>query len=302
MDVGEPPRTTISDARSDKHTRSDIPARRPYRTFHVRHFDTALLGSSAHVRSRRTPRTVQRALCAAGAALVIVSCGAEAPAESAQSAATTPAPTTDAIPPPAIDPAPAGPAPAEPEAVDTTPETTLVAPSEPLSTACRRLTDFDDGQGWVVVNDGVMGGRSNGAIDFTDSVMQFTGDVVTAGGGFTSVRLQLADDELADSHSLVLRVRTDERTYGLTLEDDAQAGRRAISHRADLIVDGPTDADGWQTAALSYDELQPSVFGQPLDAPPFDPDQAKEIGIIISDGIDGPFAFEVSWIDVCGDQ
>ncbi len=240
-------------------------------------------------------------LGAAGVALAIANCGSDAPAESVQSTAATPvatvAPSTDLDPPPITEPVAV-----EREAVDTTPETTPVTPSAPASTACRRLTDFDDGQGWVVVNDGVMGGRSNGAIEFADSAMRFTGDVVTAGGGFTSVRLQLAGDELTDSDSLVLRVRTDERTYGLTLEDAAQAGRRAISHGADLTIDGPTEADGWQTIALSYDELRPSVFGQPLDAPPFEPDQAIEVGVIISDGTDGPFALEVDWLDACRGQ
>mgnify|MGYP000391203424 CR=1 FL=1 len=73
--------------------------------------------------------------------------------------------------------------------------------------------------------------------------------------------------------------------------------------RADtLIVDGPADGAGWQTVTLSYSELRPSVFGQPLDAPAFDPDQAVEIGIIISDGIDGLFKLEVDWIDACSRQ
>ncbi|MEJ6720886.1 CIA30 family protein, partial [Ilumatobacter sp.] len=170
---------------------------------------------------------------------------------------------------------------------------------------CRRLTDFDDSDlngGWAVVNDGVMGGRSRGAIEFTDSAMRFRGDVVTAGGGFTSVRLQLTGDELTGSDSLVLRVRSDERTYGLTLQDTAQTGRRSISHGADLTINGPADADRWQTAITSHNELLPSVFGQPLDAPGFDPDQAVEIGIIISDGIDGPFNLEIDWIDACSTQ
>ena len=171
---------------------------------------------------------------------------------------------------------------------------------------CRRLADFDDGgfddDNWVVVNDGVMGGRSNGAIEFTDSTMQFTGDVVTAGGGFTSVRLQLTGDELTDSGYLALRLRSDERTYGLTLQDSAQTGRRSITHGANLTIDGPADADGWRTADMSYNELRPSVFGQPLDAPAFNPDEAVEFGIIIADGIDGRFKLEVDWIDACPSQ
>ena len=33
---------------------------------------------------------------------------------------------------------------------------------------------------------------------------------------------------------------------------------------------------------------------------PFDPDLAREIGIIIADGRDGEFALTVDWIDACG--
>ena len=264
-------------------------------------FDPERRGSTDRDRRRHTSRSVQRLFGAVGLAFAIAGCGSDAPAASVQGPTTPPiataAPSTEPEPVPLTEPTTV-----EPEPADTMPETTLAAPSEAPARPCRRLTDFDDGQGWVIVNDGVMGGRSNGAVEFADSAMQFTGDVVTAGGGFTSVRLPLAGDELTDSESRVLRVRADERTYGLTLADSAQAGRRAISHGAGLTTDGPTDADGWQTAELSYAELQPSVFGQPLDAPPFEPNLAIEIGIIISDGIDGPFALEVDWIDACRGQ
>ena len=50
---------------------------------------------------------------------------------------------------------------------------------------------------------------------------------------------------------------------------------------------------------MSYDELRPSIFGQPVDDDPFDPDQAREIGIVIADGNDGDFALDVDWIDAC---
>jgi hypothetical protein len=71
-----------------------------------------------------------------------------------------------------------------------------------------------------------------------------------------------------------------------------------VSHRADLAR-GPVDSDGWAIAAVDYDRLVPSVFGVLLEAPPFDPASAREIGIIIADGIDGDFALEVDWIDAC---
>ena len=185
-------------------------------------------------------------------------------------------------------------------------QTSSAQPSEaadPVATeaqACQRLTDFneDDSAGWFIVNDGVMGGRSDGGGFIRDSVLRFEGDVVTQGGGFTSARTPLDGDELVDTNRIEMRVRPDGRTYGLTLEDAAAFRGRLVSHRADLDI-GPVDDDGWAIATVEYDELVPSVFGQLVDAPPFDPATAREFGIIIADGIDGDFVLDIDWIDSC---
>ena len=185
------------------------------------------------------------------------------------------------------------------EAAETaSPESTLLATSD--APECRRLTDFtiDDTGAWFVLNDGVMGGRSDGGGFIDDSVLRFEGSVVTAGGGFTSARLRLEGDELVDTSRIEMRVRPDGRTYGLTLEDAAVFSGRPVSHRADLDI-GPVDSDGWAIATVEYDQLVPSVFGLLVDAPPFDPATAREFGIIIADGIDGAFALDIDWIDAC---
>jgi hypothetical protein len=186
-----------------------------------------------------------------------------------------------------------------PEAAATAgPESTQPASTE--RPACRRLTDFtaEDTGTWFVVNDGVMGGRSDGGGFIDESVLRFEGTVVTAGGGFTSARLRLEGDELADSARIEMRVRPDGRTYGLTLEDAAEFRGRLVSHRADLDI-GPVDSEGWALATVSYDQLVPSLFGVLVDAPPFDPATAREFGLIIADGIDGDFVLDIDWIDAC---
>ena len=173
-------------------------------------------------------------------------------------------------------------------------------PDAPDATECLRLTEFadDDTRQWFVVNDGVMGGRSDGGGFIADSVLRFEGDVVTDGGGFTSARTPLLGDELTGSAGIRMRVRPDGRTYGVTLEDAAAFGGRLVAHRADFTI-GPVDEDGWAVASIDYDELVPSVFGRVVDAPPFDPATAREFGIIIADGIDGGFALDIDWIDAC---
>jgi NADH dehydrogenase [ubiquinone] 1 alpha subcomplex assembly factor 1 len=174
--------------------------------------------------------------------------------------------------------------------------------SVPPEAPCRRLTDFDDATNdeasWVIVNDGVMGGRSSGFVEFADSAMRFSGQVVTDGGGFTSVRLRTDGDELVGTDRVVLRLRSDERNYRLTF-NDAPGTRQRVAHGAEITLDGAADADGWTTVEVAYEDLRPTVFGQPVDAPAFDPEQVSEIGIIIADSVDGTFLLEVDWIDAC---
>ncbi len=242
-------------------------------------------------------------------ALVAVACGGDGSEPAGSAGVTTTAETSSSAgtvarpDEPTTTAAPAAPTTSTESTVGPRGDTTTTdAPASTTTDApdgeCRRLTEFDEADLWAIVNDGVMGGQSAGAMTFVESTMRFTGTVVTAGGGFTSVRHPL-DGELAGSERLVFRVRVDDRTYAVTLESDATAGGRSVSYGADLRTDGPTDADGWQVVSVAYGDLRSTVFGTPVDAPPFDADAAVEIGIIIADGIDGPFALDVDWIDVC---
>ena len=159
--------------------------------------------------------------------------------------------------------------------------------------ACRRIEDFDDsaGQRWGIVNDGVMGGRSDARGGIGDGALAWTGTIVTQGGGFSSIR-GAVDGELAGAAELTMRIRTDGRAYEL-LADDAASNR--VTHY------NPIDATGgeWEIVTVSLTGMEPRVFGNLVTAEPFDPDRATQIGVILADGIDGDFSFEIDWIDAC---
>ncbi len=158
--------------------------------------------------------------------------------------------------------------------------------------SCQRLPESAD-QPWVIVNDGVMGGRSQGAVTTETNQMQFTGNIVTDGGGFSSVR-RLLDDGLDTSDRLQMRLRTDERRYEVLLTDiDSQAYR--VTYYAPLKTEG----DGWQVIDVSFDDLEARIFGRRVDAPPFQPQNVTTIGIILADGADGAFSLELDWISAC---
>ena len=165
--------------------------------------------------------------------------------------------------------------------------------------ACLRLTDFDDivaNQQWLVVNDNVMGGRSLGGLSFDEGLLVFEGDINTNGGGFSSLRLPLPQDALVPFDRVEFRARPDARTYMVTFDDALPSRDRRVSHRAPI---GFEAAGEWQTVSVAFDDLFPAIFGRPIDDLPFRKDLATRMGLMISDGLDGPFRLEIDWIDLC---
>lgn len=148
---------------------------------------------------------------------------------------------------------------------------------------------------WVAVNDGVMGGRSRGGPLLADGQLQFSGALSLANnGGFSSVRSVGRAFDLSDVTTVVLRVRGDGRRYQLRLATDARYRNMAVSYGAEFA----TTAGQWTEVRLRLDSLKPTVRGYALPGPPLDPAQVREIGLLIGDKREGPFALAVDWIAV----
>ncbi|MEM1116124.1 MAG: CIA30 family protein [Bacteroidota bacterium] len=149
---------------------------------------------------------------------------------------------------------------------------------------------------WRVVNDGVMGGRSQGFVGFEGGVLVFTGETVTQGGGFTSVRIR-RDVDASAFDGVELRVRGGGRTFEVEVDDGTWVRRRPVSRRASF----PTTGD-WQTVRVPFSALQASVFGRAIDAPGLDRSAVGAFGLYIVDGQDGPFRLEVDHIGLYRDD
>lgn len=144
-------------------------------------------------------------------------------------------------------------------------------------------TDSD----WQVVNDGVMGGRSQGFVEVTDGILHFHGELVTQGGGFTSIRTAKRVD-LSQYDGLALRVRGNGRVFELEVNDGRRYGWRSVSRRAPFETD-----ESWRELRVPFSRLRATVFGRPVDVPPLNPGAIERIGFYIVDGIDGRFRLEV---------
>jgi monofunctional biosynthetic peptidoglycan transglycosylase len=171
--------------------------------------------------------------------------------------------------------------------------TTLPAAAE----QARRLFEFPSQAAaqWQAVNDGVMGGVSDGRFRITaERTLEFFGSLsLENNGGFTSVRSVPRPLGLMPGDILVARVRGDGREYQLNLYGPARA--RALSYRASFVaVKGQ-----WIDVRMPLDRFVATSFGQPVrGAGPVEPALVTSVGFLLSDKAPGPFTLEVAWIDV----
>ena len=150
--------------------------------------------------------------------------------------------------------------------------------------------DSDDRPEWRVINDVVMGGRSKVYVEVEDGTLQFTGTLVTQGGGFTSIRAARTAD-LEGYDGLELRVRGGGRTFEVEVDDGMRYRGRRVSRRAPFET-----AEEWAWVRVPFSALRTTVFGEPVSVPPVDLAEVQGFGLYILDGIDGPFRLEVDAI------
>ena len=161
------------------------------------------------------------------------------------------------------------------------------------------LTDFSKGGadlGWYVVNDNVMGGRSEG--DFTQSQdgISFSGRTNTRGGGFSSIRTQRLGLDLSDHTGIRLRVKGDGRRYTWRLATTARFRGREVSYWADFDT-----AEGeWETIDVPFSSFIPRFRGYRLDGPTLDTGQVTGMGLMIYDNLDGPFELQLASVHAYG--
>ena len=161
----------------------------------------------------------------------------------------------------------------------------------------RMLFQFDSPEAsrqWQTVNDGVMGGRSEGRFKINDDQrMEFFGTLsLENNGGFASVRSRSRNLELKPGDTLILSVRGDGRKYTMNLYPPTR--RIAFSYGADF----ETVKDEWVEVSLPVDAFEATSFGRVDRDAKLDPTEIQGVGILLGDKKAGPFALEVAWIKV----
>ena len=162
----------------------------------------------------------------------------------------------------------------------------------------RTLFEFsgaDSAKEWQTVNDGVMGGVSDGRFKIIDAkTMEFFGTLSLANnGGFASVRTKPKNLGIEQGDTLVAKVRGDGREYMLNLYPNRQ--RVAYSYRAAI----QTKKDQWIEVKIPLDTFEATSFGRIVtNAGAVKPAEINSIGFMLGDKKAGPFKLEIEWIKV----
>ena len=157
------------------------------------------------------------------------------------------------------------------------------------------FTSTDAAKEWQAVNDGVMGGVSDGRFRITEAKsMEFFGTLSLANnGGFASVRSKAKQLSLEEGDTLVTTVRGDGREYMLNLYPNKQ--RVAYSYRAKL----PTEKDEWIEVRIPLDAFEATSFGRVVtNAGAVKPAEISALGFMLGDKKAGPFKLEIESIKV----
>ncbi len=155
------------------------------------------------------------------------------------------------------------------------------------------LVDFTSEQAelaWYVVNDNVMGGRSEGGFEVEQGELRFAGRTNTNGGGFSSIRTRPVNLDLSKYAGIRLKVSGDGRRYTWRLTTDARWRGREISYWADF----DTSDNSWSTVDIPFSRFIPQFRGMPLNGPELDPGKITGMGLMIYDKLDGPFELRLA--------
>jgi len=143
---------------------------------------------------------------------------------------------------------------------------------------------------WYVVDDVVMGGRSNG-----DVLISSEGHAVFSGvvslennGGFSSIRYRSPIISTKGYSAFKLRIKGDGKNYQFRV-------RSSLSERQAYIYEFETTGE-WQDIEIPFHKMYPGFRGVKLDLPNYPGEKMQECSFLISNKKNESFRLEIDKI------
>lgn len=145
---------------------------------------------------------------------------------------------------------------------------------------------------WFILDDVVMGGRSQGQMKINDEgICEFYGLVSTANnGGFSSVRYRLESTSTSPSSVVKIKLKGDGKRYQFRVKSNSNDYYSYITY---FKTSGK-----WEEIEIPMNEMYPSFRGRKLDFPNFDKDQIQELSFLIANKKNEEFKLLISNIEI----
>ena len=145
---------------------------------------------------------------------------------------------------------------------------------------------------WRIVNDDVMGGRSNSFLGITDAGHgQFSGHVSLANnGGFASLQWNAKIKLAEEKKFIVLRVKGDGKRYEFRLKGQ-------ISQSESYVNPFATSGE-WETIKLEISQFYPQFRGRKLNIPNFSFENIEQLSFLIANNKEEDFKLLIDWISL----
>ncbi|MEH6538151.1 MAG: CIA30 family protein [Psychroserpens sp.] len=145
---------------------------------------------------------------------------------------------------------------------------------------------------WRIVDDGVMGGRSNGNFEINkDGHGKFSGEIsLENNGGFSSLRYSFDTKNVSEYSKVKLRVKGDGNNYQFRIKSSNQ-------DFASYIYEFET-TNNWTTIEVPFEAMYPAYRGQRLRRVNFKGDQIEQIAFLIGNKKEQSFELLIDTIEL----
>jgi NADH dehydrogenase [ubiquinone] 1 alpha subcomplex assembly factor 1 len=158
------------------------------------------------------------------------------------------------------------------------------------------IADFSDkkeADRWVVVDDGVMGGRSEGNVKQIDKKhIRYWGDVsLKNNGGFSSLRKNMSEQKIKGATIANIRMKGDGKEYQFRVKNN-QSERH--SYKYTFKTSGE-----WETISIPLNEMTPTFRGYTPDLPNYQAKTLAQVSILIANKKAESFELEMEkiWLE-----
>lgn len=143
---------------------------------------------------------------------------------------------------------------------------------------------------WRIVDDGVMGGRSQGnfKIDENGNGVFYGNVSLENNGGFSSLRYRFAKIDVSKNSKVILKLKGDGKKYQFRVKDNDNNYYSYINYFE--------TSNNWQLIEINLADMYPTFRGRKLNMNNFSSNEIEEIAILIGNSKKESFRLEIDKI------